>query len=348
MHQSAAHFILRARASLLLLPYNPNPNPNPNTNRGRAPLSSSFSLSLFGARAQVNLVNEAVGLCFVALVMWPPNGVTDLTGDVIAAVQAVAEAWLFEAGNTASDASAAFAAAKAAAVGLGGNATGAAAGVGGNATGSATVEEVAALASTLVPFAAYFWSAFGIALIYPVYALDGIKLAQKHRLGYDERTGRKAALCTGPWLYVFGLSLLGNTLYMQVLKTLIAVLVCDYDTGTLARDPSMECWSWSHCGYIIAAAVAALCYYPVSTFLYPNFQFADKTLDLKFEPSFLVVVGQAKLLLSGVSAFSESEVIALPLLCAICSLLSFLSWRMAPCLIHKVNPWRTVGYGCAA
>ena len=110
--------------------------------------------------------------------------------------------------------------------------------------------------------------------MYPLYAFDGIKLAQRHRLGYDERTGKKAAMLTRPWLYVFGLSLLGNTLYMQVLKTLVAVLVCDYDTNTLARDPAMECWSWDHVGYIVAAAVAALCYYPVSTFLYPNFQFA--------------------------------------------------------------------------
>jgi len=48
-----------------------------------------------------------------------------------------------------------------------------------------------------------------------------------------------------------------------------------------------------------AGALAIFAYYPISTFMYPNFQFQDKVLDLKYEPSFLVLSIQAKLVLTG-------------------------------------------------
>jgi len=47
------------------------------------------------------------------------------------------------------------------------------------------------------------------------------------------------------------------------------------------------------------AAVAIILYYPISTFMFPNFQFQDKGLDLKYDPSFLVLNIQAKLLITG-------------------------------------------------
>jgi hypothetical protein len=38
-----------------------------------------------------------------------------------------------------------------------------------------------------------------------------------------------------------------------------------------------------HGGYLVALILAVLTYYPISTFLFPNFQFADVSLDLKYE-----------------------------------------------------------------
>ena len=47
-------------------------------------------------------------------------------------------------------------------------------------------------------------------------------------------------------------------------------------------------------------------YYPVSTFMFPNFQFADKGLDVKWDPAFLVVYVQVKLLIVATSSFFHS------------------------------------------
>ena len=51
-----------------------------------------------------------------------------------------------------------------------------------------------------------------------------------------------------------------------------------------------------HSIYMGLAMLGILIYYPVATFFYPNFQFLDKSLDLKYNPSFTVLVLQGKIL----------------------------------------------------
>ena len=63
---------------------------------------------------------------------------------------------------------------------------------------------------------------------------------------------------------------------------------------TLLRDESIECMSNLHSIYMGLGLLGILIYYPVATFFYPNFQFLDKTLDLKYNPSFTVLVLQGK------------------------------------------------------
>ena len=40
-------------------------------------------------------------------------------------------------------------------------------------------------------------------------------------------------------------------------------------------------------------------YYPLSSFMFPNLQFQDKALDLKYNPSFMVLQVQVKLIITG-------------------------------------------------
>jgi len=74
-------------------------------------------------------------------------------------------------------------------------------------------------------------------------------------------------------------------------------------------------------------------------------QFADKSLDIKFDTTFLIMVAQGKLFLAGISSYWQSrpEVIiftALPLY----TIFYVMNVSMKPCLIPLVNPWRSMSY----
>ena len=89
-------------------------------------------------------------------------------------------------------------------------------------------------------------------------------------------------------------------------------------------------------------------YYPMSTFFFPNFQFQDKALDLKYNPSFVVLQIQAKLIITGLGTLFQSfgsDYADFPLIlqsgstCVVLCLLSIASMKLKPCLIKKMNLW---------
>ena len=47
-------------------------------------------------------------------------------------------------------------------------------------------------------------------------------------------------------------------------------------------------------------------YYPLSTFLFPSFQYGDKSLDFKYKSAYLIVYVQLKLLILGVATLFSS------------------------------------------
>ena len=67
------------------------------------------------------------------------------------------------------------------------------------------------------------------------------------------------------------------------------------------------CMSDLHIMYMGLGMLGLLIYYPVATFFYPNFQFLDKTLDLKYNPSFTVLVLQGKLKYEGGGRIEEGR-----------------------------------------
>jgi len=86
-------------------------------------------------------------------------------------------------------------------------------------------------------------------------------------------------------------------------------------------------------------------YYPIATFIFPNLQFQNKLLDLKYVPSFLVLVSQVKLFMSGLAVlFGDSIEAMLIFTCVAFGVLGVVSIRLQPCLAKKANIWVSCEY----
>jgi len=72
--------------------------------------------------------------------------------------------------------------------------------------------------------------------------------------------------------------------------------------------PEVVCWEGEHAGYIAAAACAILAYYPLAAFIYPNLQFADPSVDIKYKPSFMILLQTTRFALSIISALTRDAV----------------------------------------
>lgn len=71
----------------------------------------------------------------------------------------------------------------------------------------------------------------------------------------------------------------------------------------MIRDSSISCLSDDHLNYMFLALLGIIIYYPLSTFMFPNIQFGDGSLDLKYTPEYLVIYVQYKLLALTISSF---------------------------------------------
>jgi hypothetical protein len=214
-------------------------------------------------------------------------------------------------------------------------------------------------------FRPIFWFCVGCAVVYPMYSTTAVKEALEGEFGNKD----PPSACKEPkrWLYLQGLGLLGSSLFQMIMSSLLASFVCDYgasdggSTGVLQRDPSITCWAGEHWLMVFCAVASGVVYYPISTFMYPYLQFQDKGLDLKYDPSFLVLTYQAKLFLSGLAAwFAEgsnsattgsnngsSLLVMLVVSCVECFMLAFLCWKMQPCLVRRVSHWRATSFAAA-
>lgn len=120
----------------------------------------------------------------------------------------------------------------------------------------------------------------------------------------------------------------------------------------MRSDSTVLCLSDKHLKLMGISTLAILLYYPISTFMYPNFQFQDKGLDLKYDPSFLVLNIQAKLLITGFLSFFKPEsgddisgvIIRQAGVAVILFLLALITIYLRPCLIKRVNVWDVAFY----
>jgi hypothetical protein len=81
--------------------------------------------------------------------------------------------------------------------------------------------------------------------------------------------------------------------------------------------------------------------------MFPNLQFQDKALDLKYKPTFLIFLSQIKLMVAGLATFFQREedvIVELVLIFLAMLLLSYYNFKYQPCLIKTANIWQTSGY----
>lgn len=210
-------------------------------------------------------------------------------------------------------------------------------------------------ASSNSSFLSFFWGSFVVALVFPVYALPGIRMSKKGTLGADKNDPTKPAkLMSAMGMYTKGLSVLASSVYMSVVKTLVGVVACDYTDATkptLLSDGDIECWAGLHVALCCAALLAIATYFPAATFLFPQFQFNSRGLDIKYDTSYVVFVAQAKLFLAGVLMFFPAAgdlTVVLLASAAVCAVLAVVTATSSPCLVQRVNIWRSVSFGTAA
>ena len=141
-------------------------------------------------------------------------------------------------------------------------------------------------------------------MVFVPYSIPATKMISKGTFGEDEN-GNEPEAFTKLWLYEKGLNLIGQSLFVPIITTLLSVMGCDYesDPPVVLRDDSIQCWDGIWWLYALLALVGLATYYPVASFLVPNLQFKNKALDLKYNPSFMVLLLQIKLVQSSVIVF---------------------------------------------
>lgn len=197
-------------------------------------------------------------------------------------------------------------------------------------------------------FEATFWTVFGLTVLFGAISYPALKLAKRGKLGMMDNN-QKATFPN--WRFMLGkVSLvLAKSLYFTIMKALLDVFSCRSVSGkwVVLRNQDMECFSDSHLPYVFCSIFSIIIYYPTATLLYPNLQYQDKTLDLKYDTTYLVIESQGKLVLSGFAAFFASE-LYLPLKLAayivVCTILTVLCLAMKPCIVKSYNIWKAGGY----
>ena len=215
--------------------------------------------------------------------------------------------------------------------------------------------------STQMPdsFMLVFWLACIIACIFPIYSYKSIQMAKSGTLGMNP-DGSKVSSCSILGLYFTGLSVISTTLYFGIVKTMLSAFACDWsdisDRVFLLAYPDITCFSVAeplHILMCLGAVAAIMLYYPLATLLQPQFQFKDKSLDIKYDPSYLILYGQGELLFAGATVFFGADegniaYLLLFILIVLCLSLASLTYSMQPCMVPEVNRWRTAVFTACA
>jgi tetratricopeptide (TPR) repeat protein len=204
-----------------------------------------------------------------------------------------------------------------------------------------------------------FWTACFIACIFPVYSYKSIQMAKAGTLGMNS-DGSKVSSCSLLGLYFTGLSVFSTTLYFGIVKTMLSAFACDWsdisDRVFLLASEDIVCFSTEqplHIIMCVGGIAAIMLYYPLATLLQPQFQFKDKSLDIKYDPSYLILYGQGELLFAGATVFfggDEGNIafMLVIILTILCLALAWLTHSMQPCMVPEVNRWRTAVFVACA
>lgn len=189
-----------------------------------------------------------------------------------------------------------------------------------------------------------FGVSIGICIALTIITYTSRKKVQTGTLGQD-KYGRKAKLLTFEGLRTKIMAVLGQSLFITVMKTLMAAFNCDYTKVpyVLYDQANLRCFNGEHFGYMILAIIAVFPYFLVSAFIVPNLQFVDKSLDIKFDPNFMLLLLQCQFLINWAQVFFRgSYLLILCIFQGLFFLLFSSCWYTKPCLAKRINHWRTM------
>lgn len=196
-------------------------------------------------------------------------------------------------------------------------------------------------------FLKIFWIGFVLAALYCPLAWQSWKSVTMNRLGRDE-TGATAKFFTLENMKKRFLNLIGSVCYMFILKSQLSVFSCVINgENAYIVNTDIICYQSFHFWHFFAALACIFAYYPIATFIFPLLQFTDPGLDLRFETTFVVILSQIKLFITGITVFIPSDrYLGYQLGLASISLcfLFLYSTIKKPCIARKFNIWQSLGY----
>ncbi len=150
------------------------------------------------------------------------------------------------------------------------------------------------------------------------------------------------------FFFTFIYKLMILSLFNAITQTFLDTFNCNWTSSStttyvLNDDTSIECFSDVHNRFILISLIGILVYYPLSSYAMPNFQFAEKSLDLKYRSSYLILYFQVNFaLLSGKVLLSTSSTVIIQVIynsinIFALSLLAFSAITIQPCLITWFN-----------
>lgn len=88
-------------------------------------------------------------------------------------------------------------------------------------------------------------------------------------------------------------------------KCMLDTFSCDYAIvpKLLYQFDDMECLSDQHRSMMVLAGLVLCIFYPTTSFLAPNTQINIRSLDYRYDPTYLLVCVQFKILVTGLASF---------------------------------------------
>ena len=191
-----------------------------------------------------------------------------------------------------------------------------------------------------------FWLSCGLAALLVFLVVLSLKRIKKGTLGMN-KDGTDASFPSSQFFSSELCQLLGKSMYFTIICSLLSALACDFSESKLIVQESIECFSDDHSAYLLVSLLLFLVYYPIATLLYPNVQYQDRALDIKFDSTFLVLESQGKLLIASFGVFFKSEDwvwMKLSVMGTVFLCLFVLSLKMQPCICQSYNIVKTGVY----
>ena len=193
-----------------------------------------------------------------------------------------------------------------------------------------------------------FWVSSGLGLALAVLVTLSLKYLKKGTLGINPKDGTDASFPSLQFFLSKLCQLLGKSMYFTIICSLLSALACDFSESEdkLIANEEIKCFSEDHSLYFSASLLLFLIYYPLATLLYPNVQYQDRALDIKFDSTFLVLESQGKLLIASFGVFFTEEWawMKLSVMATVFVCLFILSLKMQPCICQSYNVIKTGAY----